>query len=657
MSVIEGDHDALSKLKSITQDHPIAEAYLTLLQTFGTTILPQSSAKQTSPLCPSHLLCNGHDSPEVLYLLAIFLEYGIGVPINRLKSLSSLQKCLSQSLAMAQSLPSSFLTLSASACCDIGFEYLFGGRVNVHTTKAFELFTQGLTLDPDHSALANNLAYCYLNGLGVDPNPSKAFELYLRGALQGNASSQHNVGYCLQYQVCEGDWISRLLEGEKKSSIFWYRISSESGSSYGQFRLGYCYQYGLEGLAKDLTKAMRYYERSASRGNSFGQYCLAACHHQHLISNSHFTKTLKEEFKKKAFDLYLDSSCQGNPFGLHGLGQCFQHGIGVKKNIIESDRIYSLVHRSYQIQKHKMSGDYSQKSHLCYPNQLVCHPSYHPLSSAQFPDYALLTTHRPDYLWEVISQFGYAPFYSLLVDYSDRGCRLSSGFLLQLLHLDCFTFLPSFSDERTLQKFHDLVDQIPVIISEFSSWQTLHSEEEQCEDFSKPLSLLSLSSNPKMTLTYLIHYLTSLKTKPSDTSPPIPLKRHPSHPHPSFHHLSYEDLQLFITSSCSSSSSSSSCPMEIYPPALFDYCLHHYFFPNSNPREDVPITDFFQQLHTSPYLPARILGGECYATGVQNYPKNKVIAQDYHEMRKRYGAKEFEVISESGGDTCSTQRS
>jgi TPR repeat protein len=625
----------------MTGDHPIAEAYLIILQTFGATILPQTFTKQSS--CHNHLISN--DSPEVFYLQAIFSEYGLGVPINRLKSLSFLRNSLNQSLALAQSLPPSFLTLSASAYCDLGYEYLFGSRVNANPTKAFEFFTQGLTLDPDHSALATNLAYCYLNGLGVDRNPSKAFELYLRGALQGNPSSQHNVGYCLQYQVvCGGDFDKTLLDGEKKSSIYWYRISSDSGSSYGQFRLGYCYQYGLEGLTKDMTQAMKYYHMSANHGNSFGQYCLAYCHHQHLIPNSHYTKTLKKEIEKKAFDLYLDSSCQGNPYGLHGLGQCFQHGIGVKKNITESNRIYSLIHRlqetmmmsSSQNQNHDLNDNSSSHPHLYYPQQLVCHTSYHPLSSSQFPDYSLLTIHRPHYLWEVIGQFGYQPFYSLLVDYSDRGCLLSSGFLLQLLHLDFFAFVPTFSDETTLQKYHELTEQIPVIISEFTSLQTLQSEDEINDDSSKPFSLLSLSSNPKMTTTYLIHYLTSLTHPPPPLPASVATQRHPRHPHPSLHQLSHEELQLFSTTTSSSSSSSQ---LDIFPPALFDFCLQHFSSQNSDACEDVPITEYFQRLPSSPYLPARLLAGACFMKGLYGYEKNRVVTEDYSVLCQRYGVK------------------
>jgi TPR repeat protein len=634
--VISGDYDALTKIKSLAEDHPIAEIYLTLLHSFGSTILPQSLGKPT--VCNYQMVSpNLGDSAEVSYLQGICSEYGIGAPINRLKSLEFLRSCLNQSLTQ-HSPPHSLLTLSASAYCDLGYEYLFGSRVNSNPTKAFEFFTQGLTLDPDHSALANNLAYCYLNGFGVNPNPSRAFELYLRAALQGNPSSQHNVGYCLQYQVCGGDSKPAMV-GEQNSSIYWYRISSEAGSSYGQFRLGYCYQYGLEGLPKDLTKAMRYYSLSANRGNSFGQYSLAYCQHQLLIPNSHYTKTLKEDIEKKSFNLYLDSACQGNLYGLHGLGQCFQHGIGVKKNVIESNRIYSLTHRS---QKTLPSSQNQNQDfpHLTYPEQLVCHPSYHPLSSVQFPHYSLLTTHRPHHLWEVISQFGYAPFYSLLVDYSDRGCRLSSGFLLQLLHLDFYSFIPSFTDDRTLQKCRQLSEQLPAIISEFSSWQILHSEEETtdvgpADGVPKPFSsLLSLSSNPKMTITYLFRYLSSLQMK---------LETTPSSSTMTLCHfilsLSHEELQSFTFPSSSSLSQ-----LEIYPPALFDYCVH--VLSNSlEASDDIPIADYLRRLRSSPYLPARTVAGVFFMKGSHGYEMNLTIARDYFEMSACYGVRDATTMS------------
>lgn len=541
-------------------------------------------------------------SPEILYLQSICLEYGLGRSISHQNSLKQLQ----HAFEMSQS-QSSSSQLCALILCELGYEYLLGARVPLNERKAYECFFKGHTLDPDQPALSNNLGYCLLNGIGVVADPVKASELFLRSALQGNINSQHNFGYCLQHIGK-----SLVMKCEENSPLYWFRLSADSGSSDSQFRLGYCYQYGLEGLPINISEAVRFYTQSANQYNSFGQYCLASCHQRHLV-HRHYTKSLQEDGEKTAFNLYLASACQGNPYGLHGLGQCFQHGIGVKRNIIEANRIYSLVNNSHKVVPMGDAANFLNLSppHLCYHNHLICHPTYHTLSSSRYPN-LVLKTHQPHYLWEIVCQFGYVPYVNILQESAKKGCLISAGFLLHLYLEDIQS-----SDETTLE----LMESRPQIVEELSSWLALLGENSKEHRVTSPQFIA---------YSYLKSYLISASQDGVDIQHleclyPIPL--------PKFLHQFSEEYQLTLSNLDDSS------------PAHYDYCLYLLL---KTPQEP-SIPELFLKLRKSAYLPSRALVAICFYHGVQGYEKNLTMALEYGEICSLYGMKriiEYGIISD-----------
>jgi TPR repeat protein len=50
-----------------------------------------------------------------------------------------------------------------------------------------------------------------------------------------------------------------------KKAVEWYKIGAERGDRYGQYNLGWSYEYG-EGVAVDVSQAIRWYQKAANQG-------------------------------------------------------------------------------------------------------------------------------------------------------------------------------------------------------------------------------------------------------------------------------------------------------------------------------------------------------------------------------------------------------
>lgn len=62
--------------------------------------------------------------------------------------------------------------------------------------------------------------------------------------------------------------------GDQQQSLHWRRKAAEAGSVYCQRELGEYYDYDLEGVARDLSEAAKWYEMAARHGDCSSQYHL-----------------------------------------------------------------------------------------------------------------------------------------------------------------------------------------------------------------------------------------------------------------------------------------------------------------------------------------------------------------------------------------------
>ena len=99
-----------------------------------------------------------------------------------------------------------------------------------------------------------SLALCYSEGRGVKRDYSEAMKWLLPSVGQENSDVQNSSDdYCR---------IEDYLE-----SFSWYQLSAEQGNSDAQFLLGFWYQFGLDGVDRNLELAVNWYRKSAEQGN------------------------------------------------------------------------------------------------------------------------------------------------------------------------------------------------------------------------------------------------------------------------------------------------------------------------------------------------------------------------------------------------------
>lgn len=124
-----------------------------------------------------------------------------------------------------------------------------------------------------------------------------------------------------------------LLDGGDEERVRWFRKAAERGGAHAQNSLGHCLQVG-RGVPKDRVEALRWFRASAAQGNRFGQLSLA-----NLMGFDADPAFLPQDWEE-AFRLYRLSANQGWHFAQYHLGECYEKGLGVHKNLLEARRWY-----------------------------------------------------------------------------------------------------------------------------------------------------------------------------------------------------------------------------------------------------------------------------------------------------------------------------
>jgi TPR repeat protein len=116
-------------------------------------------------------------------------------------------------------------------------------------------------------------------------HPDQAAELYRRGAEQGDAAAALRLGLL----VAEG----RVSTSKYGESGTWYKRACELRSLPGCHNVGVSYEYGKNGLAKDLVEAQAYYSKAAAAGYMQSQYNLGSMYSNNYITPSNDIEGLK----------------------------------------------------------------------------------------------------------------------------------------------------------------------------------------------------------------------------------------------------------------------------------------------------------------------------------------------------------------------------
>lgn len=154
----------------------------------------------------------------------------------------------------------------ADALYHLGDAYRCGWGLPADPTRAFHLFRLAAAMGNERSRFA--LGVCYEQGIGTLPDPDRAFACYEQSARAGYPPAQNNLGGCYEHGLGTAQDIHAAAE--------WYaRAAAEE--PVAACRLGLCYEQG-RGVNPDAMKAFRLYETAAKAGCAYAQYRLGLCY-------------------------------------------------------------------------------------------------------------------------------------------------------------------------------------------------------------------------------------------------------------------------------------------------------------------------------------------------------------------------------------------
>lgn len=134
-------------------------------------------------------------------------------------------------------------------------------------TNAINVKLQQITPEGRWSATVSQTQSEYNHLLACMNDESVSARLYHRAAGAGNGYAMANLGY--MYEMGRGG-----LAKDDAAAVQWYRRGADAGNGQAMASLGLMYERGRGGLAKDAVEAARWHRTGAGAGDRYAMYCL-----------------------------------------------------------------------------------------------------------------------------------------------------------------------------------------------------------------------------------------------------------------------------------------------------------------------------------------------------------------------------------------------
>lgn len=182
----------------------------------------------------------------------------------------------------------------------------------VDYSASFERFRQGAMNGVATSQ--HELGRMYANGHGVPVNYSEALKWYRLAADQGYAPSQRNIGYMYAW--------GQAVPKNFSEALVWYRKAADSGDAVAMGRVGRMYAYG-EGVAQNLTEAQNWYRKAAYHGDAVAM---------RRLGTYYFDGEGVEKNDTEALDWYRKAAAAGDDWAHRMVGRMYHLGQGVERD-------------------------------------------------------------------------------------------------------------------------------------------------------------------------------------------------------------------------------------------------------------------------------------------------------------------------------------
>jgi TPR repeat protein len=135
--------------------------------------------------------------------------------------------------------------------------------------RAFQLVEEGNSLGCHHCQ--GVLAYCYYGGLGCMRNEVRSLEFARNSSDMGSKYGQHTLGIFNRYG---GGGVAL----DNAQAVVFFQMAAAQGLAEAQFSLGHMYYFGENVTKKNYAEALRWFHLAATQGYPPALYFIALCH-------------------------------------------------------------------------------------------------------------------------------------------------------------------------------------------------------------------------------------------------------------------------------------------------------------------------------------------------------------------------------------------
>ncbi len=167
-----------------------------------------------------------------------------------------------------------------------------------------------------------------IKGVGVSGKSEEGMRILRECALRGSSDAYITLGELYR----EGVYIPK----DVNASVFNYEMAAKGGRADAYEALGDIYTDGKD-IARDFIKALNYYEQAAKLGSVKGERRAGEIISEREKLYRHASLTPDDEEK---FKLFAISGAMGHPMATTRLAECYEKGIGVKKDSVSAYNFY-----------------------------------------------------------------------------------------------------------------------------------------------------------------------------------------------------------------------------------------------------------------------------------------------------------------------------
>ncbi|KAJ3167284.1 hypothetical protein HDU88_002202 [Geranomyces variabilis] len=241
-------------------------------------------------------------------------------------------------------------------------------NLDVDHDRAFSLYVQASK--QSHPAATYRTAVCYEVGAGTKRDFARAMQFYRKAAALGDTAAMYKVGMILKDGLLgqaaaprDGvSWLKRaalqadahtphalhelgvLYEGAPAATSGGiipdphhahelFLKAAQLGYTASQFKLGFCYEYGLLNLPVDARRSIAWYTRAAEQSDPDAELALSGWYLTGAEGVLHQSDTEAYLWARKAAD-------KGLPKAQYAVGWYSENGVGVQADFEEARRWY-----------------------------------------------------------------------------------------------------------------------------------------------------------------------------------------------------------------------------------------------------------------------------------------------------------------------------